>query len=120
MAIAHYAALKTATWVFGLVGAAIFVMEPTVKVALIVALPLTITSVGNFILGVLNRAGQKRSQAQGERIQESVDGNFSKLWEKQQSQSEKLHISEGKLSHAEGRREGVEATEDKGRENHSQ
>lgn len=68
-------------------------MDTSVKVALIVAIPSTITSIGTLVLGLMNRSGLKE-------VHESVNGKLKQLIE-----------TSGKLSHAEGRREGVEATE---------
>ena len=81
-------------------------MDPTVKVALIVAIPSTITGIGTLVLGFLNRSTQTQMKS-------SMDGHFTKLLAERQQQGVELVEKTDKLAHAEGRREGVEAAEDK-------
>lgn len=99
MPLPHYSALKAVAVAIGVVAAAIYATDPTVKVAIIAAtiaaIPPTIVGILNFFLG---RANRKNIQ----QINVSVDGKLDRFMETAQ-----------KLSHAEGRREGVEATEDK-------
>ena len=69
------------------------VLEPTVQVALIVAVPALITGVGTIVLGLMNRSQMKQ-------ISINVDGKLEQLMAMRQQ-----------LAHAEGRREGVDAAE---------
>jgi len=64
--------LKIATAVFA-VGTAVGVsLDPTVKVALIMATPTTIVGLGTLILGFLTRRDQKKMQT-------SIDGVYDKM-----------------------------------------
>jgi hypothetical protein len=109
----HYGVWKMATWVLSGIGAAIVVMDPTVKVALIVAVPLAVANCGTLLLGFLNRSDVKTSLANQEKMKASMDGHFSKLLAERAQQGVELVDKTDKLSHAEGRREGIESTEGK-------
>lgn len=74
-------------------------MKDDVEIALIVSIPPTITGLGAFILGLLNRRKLERVEIQGQKIEVNVDGHLSKLMEIQQD-----------LARAQGRREGVDAS----------
>jgi hypothetical protein len=104
-----YAALKITTVMFFTIAAAIVAMDPTVKVAMIVATPGMITGIGTIILALMNR----KTQQEGLKIQietkANVDGNFSKLWEEKDRQVAQLKETQDKLSHAEGYRAGSES-----------
>jgi hypothetical protein len=102
MTIHFYGALKITTVIFGIIGAAIFAADPTIRVALIVATPGTITGILTFTLGLLNRRDARALKVGQENMQKSVDGKLDKYIETKEQ-----------LSHAQGRREGVEATEEK-------
>lgn len=99
-------ALKLATAVVSVVAAAIFAMEPTVQVAIIASIAPTVLALGTLILGLVNRSTQAA-------MKESIDGHFTKLLTERQEQGAQLVDKTDKLAHAEGRREGVEASEGK-------
>lgn len=77
-------------------------MEPGVKVALIVAIPSTITGIGTLLLGFLNRQDNKS-------IKLGVDGINSRIQTKSDAQGEELADKSNQLAHAQGRREGMES-----------
>lgn len=86
--------LKMLTLIVSVMAAAIIALDPTVQVALIMAVPTTLLGIGTLVLGFMNRNKLNK-------IDISVDGKLSQLMDTQQ-----------KLSHAEGRREGVDASKD--------
>jgi hypothetical protein len=105
MTIHYYGALKITTVILSVAAAAIIALDPTIKVALIVATPGTITGILTFTLGILGRRDARELKMGQENMQSSVDGKLSQLIETKEQ-----------LSHAQGRREGVEAAEVKGNE----
>ena len=118
MTIAHYGAAKLILLgVYGVAAAAIVVINPTVEVALIVAVPGIITGMGTICLALLNRRDARKDASEMKAIQSkmqtSIDGHFTKLLDQKQIISEQLVEKTDKLSHAEGRREGIESTEEK-------
>lgn len=72
-------------------------MDTAIKVALIVAVPGTLGSVGAFILGVINKNKLADLHESTAKLEISVDGRLSQLVDAQRS-----------LGHADGRREGIE------------
>ena len=105
------------TWA---VGAVIFAMDPTERVALIVAAPIMVANVGTLILGFLARqdakaaAGAARQSLKNQdAMKDQMDGHFSKLLAERKTQGDELKDVADRLAHAEGRREGMEAGESK-------
>jgi hypothetical protein len=86
-------------------------ISPTVESALIMSIP----SLGTLVLGFLIRRDNLRMLVNQAKMKESMDGHFTKLLSERQEMGEQLTDKTDKLAHAEGRREGVEATEDKAR-----
>ena len=118
----HLSMLKIAAVILA-VNAVTAVMDPTVKVALIVAVPSLITGVGTLALGFLTRRDNKEMRAKQDNMQEdqsrlqtSMDGHFTKILNERTAIGEKLTDKTDKLAHAEGRREGIEVAEDKAKE----
>src|SRR6202795_272022 len=112
----HYGAFKVGAWMFGstlALAALVHAVEPTVKVALIVAasgLLSTLISTGTLLY--LGRKGKGMLTE----IRMDVNSNFTKMREERNAQTVKvdesaaqLAAATSKLSHAEGRREGFEA-----------
>jgi len=93
----HYGGLKIGFWVASLAAAAVFAMDPTVKVALIAAIPASLLGVGTLILGFLNRKAQQETHDKVIDLKVNVDGRLSQLLAKTEI-----------AAHAEGHREGVE------------
>ena len=104
MALHHLGILKTVTWVLGAAAVAIVAMDPTIKVALIVSAPPTLTGILAFILGLMNRKELKV-------IKVDVNTNFQKLLREKEEQNKEMAAKSDQLSHAQGRREGIESTE---------
>jgi hypothetical protein len=132
MSLPHIGALKLTTWAGSLVSAALFTFiaeaqdlsNNAVKLALIAAcsslLIAIVTGATSVILQVMNRSDARemridtqKSLANQDAMKESMDGHFSKLLAKTAQQGNELVDKTDKLAHAEGRREGVEATEGK-------
>jgi hypothetical protein len=108
MTVAH---LKIATIAFSAMAAAAVALDPTVKVAIIMSVPATITGLGTLALGFLNRLDQKKSLVNQAEMKDSMDGHFGKLLAEKAAQGAELVDKTDKLAHAEGRREGIESTE---------
>jgi hypothetical protein len=106
MVLHHYGVWKLIWLASVIVGGVVVAMDPTVKVALIVATPTTITGFGTLILGFLNRRDAKLIHANTAEIKASVNGNFTKLLNAKAAQSVELKDKTEQLAHAEGRREG--------------
>ena len=106
MTIHSYAVAKVLVYASVAVGAFFFMLDPTVKVALIVSIPATVTGLVTLILGIVNRQQLKA-------IKVDVNSNFSRLLSEKANAQSQLTESQKKLSHAEGRREGVESGEAK-------
>src|ERR1035437_3763563 len=100
---------KVATVVFTLIGAAIVAMDPTVKVAIIVAAPSMLTGIGTIILGFMNRTKLQDVHESAVRMESNVDGKLSKLLEVKQQLSDTKET----LAHAEGHREATDEIQDK-------
>lgn len=94
MAVHHYGAWKLATAVSGVVSAFVFALDPTVQVALIAATPPT-------IIGLITLWMQRSLKVE-------VDGKLSRLLDERRDVGLELKDKSAALSHAEGRREGVE------------
>jgi hypothetical protein len=96
MSLPHYSTLKIAALATG-IAAAIYALDPKIQTAiiagLIAAIPPTIVGVLNFLQGRMNRKNIQK-------IEVSINGKLDKFMETSQ-----------KLSHAEGRREGLEAAQ---------
>lgn len=88
--------LKILTLIVSVMAAAIIALDPTVQVAIVMAIPTTILGIGTLVLGFMNRNKLNK-------IDVNVDGKLSQLMETQQ-----------KLSHAEGRAEGKDEGIDMG------
>lgn len=95
---AYYGA-KVATGAVATASAALWALDPTVQVALVVAVPLVLTSVGTFILGVMNHRRMGK-------LEVNVDGRLTQLLQK----TEQAASAEGFTA---GRKEGVSVTESK-------
>ena len=106
MSLPTYGACRMATWILGGLAAIVLAMDPTVKVAIIVAIPSAITGIGTLVLGILNR------NKLGD-VAVLVDGKLSRLLEEKDRQGVELSDKSDQLSHAQGRREGVEASDKK-------
>jgi hypothetical protein len=85
------ALLKVATWVFGFVGTAVWIIDPTVKVALIASMPASITGLAAFIMGIVNKNKIKE-------VHLTMNSRLDELL-----RTTKEH------AHDEGRREGIES-----------
>jgi hypothetical protein len=95
--------LKVVTLVGGTIGAAVFVLEPTVQVALI--------GFAGVIAANLCAFGMLYFRLT--RIDHNMDGINTHLRDKNEAQGAALTDAGQKLAHAEGRREGIESTEGK-------
>src|ERR1035437_1989831 len=95
---------KVATVVFTLIGAAIVAMDPTVKVAIIVAAPSMLAGIGTIILGFMNRTKLQDVHESAVRMESNVNGKLSKLLEVKQE----LSNTQQTLAHAEGHREATD------------
>jgi hypothetical protein len=104
-----HGALKIATWIFGIMAAVVVAMDPTVKVALIAIIPLTITSTGTLWMAWLTRRDARKALVGQAKIEESINGHFGKLMEEKEQQHVVLMEKTDRLAHAEGRREGIES-----------
>ena len=104
MSIVHYYSVKLVAIIFVPIGTVIAVMNPTVEgyivAGCIAAIPPTITGIFNH-WKIVN-------------VEHKVDGMNAALVAKNKDTADKLSTSQDKLSHAEGRREGVESNETKG------
>lgn len=100
--------LKIATYVGGLVGAVIWAVDPTIKVALIVSIPSMITGCGTLLLAFLNRSDAKKSLVAQDSIRLSVDGINSRLEDKLAAKNIQLSAKTEEAARAAGRREGSE------------
>ena len=112
MIVTHYTALKVLA-VYSVIALSAIALNPTLEVAVIVAVPGTIAGMGTIFLGLLARKDARELRASQAAMQTSIDGHFSKLLDEKQKQGEQLVDKTDRLAHAEGRREGVEATEEK-------
>jgi lysine/ornithine N-monooxygenase len=118
MSLHHYGAMKAAAWVSGALSAAIFAFvaeaqdlsNNAVKIALISAITSLLIAV---VTGATTITLQLLSRRDVAKMQTSIDGHFGTLLAKSEQQSTELVDKTDKLAHAEGRREGVEASEDK-------
>ena len=99
-------AWKVATLAFAVLAAAVVALDPTVKVAIIAAIPGTITGLITVILGIINHRTQQEMRV-------SVDGNFKRMLDERALQTVELKDQSDKLSHAQGRREGIEFDQNK-------
>lgn len=99
-------AWKVATLAFTVMAAAVVSLDPTVKVAIIAAIPGTITGLITVILGIINHRTQQAMRV-------SIDGNFTRMLDERAAQSAQLEDKSDKLSHAQGRREGIEFDQNK-------
>jgi hypothetical protein len=118
MSLPHYSAWKIATWILSLAGAVIVTLDPTVKVAIIVAIPSTITGIGTLILGFMSRKSQQITDAKVEKIEISVNSNTSRLLDKLEEKGKQLVAATSRADSSEGSEAGrqlarTEASEDK-------
>jgi membrane protein implicated in regulation of membrane protease activity len=109
MSLPHYGAWKLATWILSGLAAVIVAMDPTMKVAIVTAIPATLTLLFTILTWFMGR----KSLVNQSQMKESIDGHFTKLMEEKTQQGVELVEKTDKLSHAEGRREGIESTESK-------
>lgn len=86
-------------------------MDSAVKVALIVAIPTTITALGTLSLQFLARRDAKKSLSNQDELKVSMDGHFTKLLADRKEQGDELVDKSQQLARAEGRREGMEASD---------
>src|ERR1017187_335146 len=116
----HQVLFKTAIWTSAVISSAaalVAVMDPSLKVAIVVAvvaaIPGTVAATGVIVLGLLQRRDSKKLLADQKAMQVSVDGHMGKILAATEQKSIDLSIKSIELGRAEGRREGVEVTEDK-------
>jgi hypothetical protein len=122
----YYGAVKLATWIAGLATAAtaaLFAMEPSVQIALIAIIPLTLTGVGTLWMQLLARKDAreiredtKKSLANQDAMKTSIDGHFSELLASDQRRSVELIDKTDRLAHAEGKAEGAESERSRAKE----
>jgi hypothetical protein len=117
--LSHFGAIKIVVGIL-VVDAVTVAMDPTIKVALIVAVPSFIGTLGTLILGFMTLSNNKSLQRKQDKIAEdqekmsnNIDGHFKTLLAEKAVQGAELLDKTDKLAHAEGRREGIEATEGK-------
>ena len=115
MIVTHFTALK-GLMIYGAIGLAVILANPTVEVALIVAIPGMITGMGTILLALLARRDARELGVSQAKMQTSIDGHFSKLLDEKQKQAEQLVDKTDRLAHAEGRREGMEAADEQRKE----
>jgi|ERR1017187_4906947 hypothetical protein len=121
MALHHFLTFKVIALASGVLTAGatmIAVLDPAAfKVAIIVAciaaVPGIFTAVCVLVLGLAQLKHSKKLLANQNEMKISVDGNLSKIIANSERRAVELDDTSSKLSHAEGRREGVEATETK-------
>jgi hypothetical protein len=105
--------------------------DPTVKVAIIAGIAMVtgslVAAVTSVVIQILNyrlgikqielqmtlHTGQQELQVDAKEIVKKTDGILTKLYDKNVAQGAELDLTKGKLSHAEGRREGLEVAEEK-------
>jgi hypothetical protein len=95
------------------IAAAAVVIDPTVKVAIIAGVALVLANLPTFILGMLQRKDSRQIKASQSDMADSVNGHFTRLLNKQDADAASLAAKSEELARATGRREGVEATEQK-------
>lgn len=107
--------------------AVVLALDPSVQVALIMGVASIASTGGVLLMGILlrkdNRDKMKRDEAllaNQLEMKNSVDGALTKILDDKAKQSQQileqadnLVDTKQKLSHAEGRREGIEVTEQK-------
>lgn len=99
-----YAAFKIASISAALIGAVFFTIDPTVKVAIIIAIPQVVVGLGTLVLGFVNRQATRELHQTTAQLEVRVDGRLTELLSAREKQAE----VQSALSHAEGRREGLE------------
>jgi len=109
MALHHYAGLKIASWIATGLGALYLILDPTVKVAIIVAIPGTITAILSVVTHFQLRA-----------IKTDVNSNLTRMANEKQvktdqlaAQGKELSIAQEKLAHAEGVKQGSDTERSK-------
>jgi hypothetical protein len=128
MTLHHYAALKTATWIFGLGAALLYVMDPTEKVALIAMIPGAITGIGLIFFRISDKKESRRERAldREEAIRQfnvlhtigtdtaaKVDGILSGKDEKLVTRTTELSESRQRTARLEGAKEGSDSERNK-------
>lgn len=113
MALPHYSALKIASAVVLAAATALLAkVDPTVTVAVIGAVTALLMALMNRNL----KKGIAEVKQTVVKIEINTDGTLKKLNDAANELTARLAEAKDKLAHAQGRREGVEATEDKTRE----
>ena len=128
MTLHHYAALKTATWIFGLGAALLYVMDPTEKVALIAMIPGAITGIGLIFFRISDKKESRRERALdreeairqfnvlhtiGTDTADKVDGILSGKDEKLVTRTTELSESRQRTARLEGAKEGSDSERNK-------
>lgn len=128
MTLHHYAALKTATWIFGLGAALLYVMDPTEKVALIAMIPGAITGIGLIFFRISDKKESRRERALdreeatrqfnvlhtiGTDTAAKVDGILSGKDEKLVTRTTELSESRQRTARLEGAKEGSDSERNK-------
>jgi hypothetical protein len=102
MSLAHVSVAKAVALVGNIAALAFFALDPTVQVALIAGAALVITNIPALVIAIMNRKTTKDMSV-------NVDGNLKRLLDEKVAQAAEMADQSGKLSRAEGRREGMEA-----------
>lgn len=111
MTVIHYS-MAVAWKILGglfLLGAAIFAMDPTVKVAYITAGALVTGAVVNMILGILTFIRQGKTGTQVDKIEVSTNSNTTRMLNKLDEQKTLLEVAAINLSEARSRADRAEA-----------
>jgi hypothetical protein len=110
MSLHHIAAWKVASAVAVAISATVIVMEPTVKVALIMGVSAIVTMIAGKLMErwFPPKILQKIATSQNE-IKVSVDGNFKRMLDDKEKQDKLIAQSDKDLARAEGHREGSES-----------
>lgn len=101
-------AMKVAATVTAVAAATIFALDPTVQVAIIVSVPTTVVT---LVLGLMNHYELKKHRDELHVIKVEMNGNMSRILDEKAIQGVSLTEKTTALAHAEGRREGTEAAE---------
>lgn len=97
MTIHYYGGLKAVTWLFGLAAVAAFAIEPTVKVAIIVAIPSAITGIGTLVLGFLNRKDAKEIHAVVTKVETQTNNMNTELRQQRNAATTRADSAEGQM-----------------------
>ena len=120
MTIAHIGAWKVAVILFNVAVVIFLALDPTVQVAMIAGTSLVVANVPALIIALLNHRTLTQSVAVARdtkteiaEMKVNVDGNLTRLLNEKVTQSAQMVEKSEQLAHAEGRREGREAEQDR-------